>query len=702
MMLINRIKSFVCGEPAGTSEPHLGSRDWKPLSVLRSSGQFLRESVSWSQGFFEGKRVISFKSRIQFIKWLISNNLYRKIKVFLEVFLGDKWLRKVGFSGVEASLIKKYEKQIESLDPSTLEDILKDPEKFKELFSEDTAAWALAFGNRELMDLVIPRIEMEEPALGNGGENIEFNMGNVGYRLPLILQNISTSVVTGYSTLHGTPFLPEENRQEYAQILLDDGADIDARDDCGRTPLFYALFKELAKGPDEKGLDLSFIDFLLEKGADINACDKDGNTLLIHILSKNIKNECLKRTILTQFLIDRGADLFANNKENYSPWIFAVHNFPAQLHGFLLSFINKTKKSYRENPFHVAKEEEPEFYRNVTLHALTLGGGMACAYNEQIFPLLSLMLQEFSEKNPDQGSLENVIRSLREIPLQPRYLQDPTKISFFNTGWKNHAVSLVFYQGYLFICNRGNRGYLNKPILVYKINSDKIDATIMDKIYSNKGLDVEAGSDFIYRVLPESLEGEKDAFCERLEQAASHQTQKIGNCGWVQPKLAVIVALLADKYFKDDEETRARFNFEREFLDLGKTFSIFTRFWLLKRIKSFTPSKHQALQALPVEATENKSGVLSMRNFLAAIIRKTESLADFILRTGSKKQQKSILNSFFRTLQKSVVIMPKVRLPISDILQRLCQGLGSKAELIQAYERRGCHFEAAVLETYLS
>jgi hypothetical protein len=90
--------------------------------------------------------------------------------------------------------------------------------------------------------------------------------------------------------------------RETIAFLLDNGAQIEARDDSGRTPLLRAVYH-----PDN-------VRFLLERGADINSQDDDGRTIL---------HTAVQNTILTHelvpYLIEQGADVNAQDNKKNTP-----------------------------------------------------------------------------------------------------------------------------------------------------------------------------------------------------------------------------------------------------------------------------------------------------------------------------------------------------------------------------------------------
>ena len=108
---------------------------------------------------------------------------------------------------------------------------------------------------------------------------------------------------------------------EETKILIEAGADINARNEYGETPLMYTYSEEKTKALIEAGADVNVKDnfgktalmrtfnveqtkVLLEAGADINDRDKYGQTVLMH--ARNVEQ--------TKFLLESGADINAKNK----------------------------------------------------------------------------------------------------------------------------------------------------------------------------------------------------------------------------------------------------------------------------------------------------------------------------------------------------------------------------------------------------
>lgn len=91
--------------------------------------------------------------------------------------------------------------------------------------------------------------------------------------------------------------------------LLEQGADVNARDEDGETVLMKAANRN--ENPET-------IKALLEAGADINARDKRGNTALIKAVGFNRNLDVIK------VLLNAGADVNAKNDNRYTPLIEAL------------------------------------------------------------------------------------------------------------------------------------------------------------------------------------------------------------------------------------------------------------------------------------------------------------------------------------------------------------------------------------------
>ena len=99
----------------------------------------------------------------------------------------------------------------------------------------------------------------------------------------------------------------EKGNKEMIRLLLNEGADVNAKDKDGRTALMDAVWQE----------DEEIVQLLLDKGADINAKDKWSGTALMDAVWQG--NEKMVRN-----LIDGGADVDAKDKDGRTALMGAV------------------------------------------------------------------------------------------------------------------------------------------------------------------------------------------------------------------------------------------------------------------------------------------------------------------------------------------------------------------------------------------
>jgi len=110
--------------------------------------------------------------------------------------------------------------------------------------------------------------------------------------------------VPGTRPLHTAAF---NNSSDAINLLLDRGAELEARNQYGRTPLFWAVLNNSADA----------VILMIKRGADVKARDEDGDTPLHHAAWHN-SHDAIK------ILIDRHSDIEALNHMSQTPLDCAI------------------------------------------------------------------------------------------------------------------------------------------------------------------------------------------------------------------------------------------------------------------------------------------------------------------------------------------------------------------------------------------
>ena len=100
----------------------------------------------------------------------------------------------------------------------------------------------------------------------------------------------------------------KSSRADYIRVLISEGANVNAKDKNGRTPLMYAAF--ISSTPE-------IVQLLLEKGAELEARDTDGWTPLM------IAAQFSSTPEIVQLLLEKGAEVNARSTDGRTPLMFA-------------------------------------------------------------------------------------------------------------------------------------------------------------------------------------------------------------------------------------------------------------------------------------------------------------------------------------------------------------------------------------------
>lgn len=128
------------------------------------------------------------------------------------------------------------------------------------------------------------------------------------------LPDIRHYVYAGDTALH---LAAAAHQPDIARALVGAGADVEARNRRGATPLHYAADGNPASADWSSGRQAEIIRLLIESGADPNGLDQSG----VGPLHRAIRNRCASATAA---LIEGGADVRAANRSGATPLLLAT------------------------------------------------------------------------------------------------------------------------------------------------------------------------------------------------------------------------------------------------------------------------------------------------------------------------------------------------------------------------------------------
>ncbi len=143
------------------------------------------------------------------------------------------------------------------------------------------------------------------------------------------MADINAKDTSGQTSLH---YAAEYGRKDIAELLIANGANVNAKDKDGNTPGHVALGKNnrstlellIAKGANFTSIhlsayqgDLDEVRSFIDKGVDVNAKNKSGETPLHKAAIRGHKD-------VVELLIDNAANINATEQRNYTPVHYAV------------------------------------------------------------------------------------------------------------------------------------------------------------------------------------------------------------------------------------------------------------------------------------------------------------------------------------------------------------------------------------------
>ena len=179
--------------------------------------------------------------------------------------------------------------------------------------SQNALDYAALHGNMEAAKLILARAT----TLGIKKEIIRVSLhwAVIGNQLEMARYLLSEGAyIEGDDDLGGYTPLMETSSLEMVQLLIKNGANVNAKNKFNYTPLHKAVFNFMGADPDEKQCE-KILNLLLEKGADIDAQDGNGITPLMGAVQK---------PKVAKLLINKGAKLDIQNTNGETALMYAV------------------------------------------------------------------------------------------------------------------------------------------------------------------------------------------------------------------------------------------------------------------------------------------------------------------------------------------------------------------------------------------
>lgn len=167
------------------------------------------------------------------------------------------------------------------------------------------------------------------------------------------------------------------------------------------------------------------------------------------------------------------------------------------------------------------------------------GGEISVPLSEKIGSLSFLPSEvqvAFSQVKAERNA-ELIIRSIKE-----------GRLTLIPTGYNGHAMTLVFYQDLVFVCNRGE-GAKGGALRCFRIKPDKIDSpAVIQKLLDMKYKEKEEALEYYYHSFPASLSSGDELEITSQFLSLEPKQQSVGNCSAASTKLAIRAALAALVY----------------------------------------------------------------------------------------------------------------------------------------------------------
>lgn len=154
-------------------------------------------------------------------------------------------------------------------------------------------------------------------------------------------------------------------------------------------------------------------------------------------------------------------------------------------------------------------------------------------------PTLSLFGDILTEREPE---IAEVFKADGNLDLTMRLDKiQKGELVVIQCGYRSHVITLVFYKGYLAVCNRDPAW---APTKIYKINpSEMTDGLLQEIATTHLSMDAEVAERFFYSRLSGALGAQSDWICQAFNRQQPQKPQKQNCCAYASPEAALFTIL---------------------------------------------------------------------------------------------------------------------------------------------------------------
>ncbi len=184
--------------------------------------------------------------------------------------------------------------------------------------------------------------------------------------------------------------------------------------------------------------------------------------------------------------------------------------------------------------------------------------------------------QTRAESNPLFVQIDRAIGAVLVRPSIATYvrkIREGIEPVILESGWERHALTVVFINNLLFICNAGENEAIQKQALtVYKFKKCNITKNLVQRIVSYpRNAKASERSLFLFETLPKSLGAIQDSFCVTIHQDFQPCSHEYGICTAKSLRVAIRSILLAHAPMKGEgRDFKSALNLYRDYVQFAR------------------------------------------------------------------------------------------------------------------------------------